>query len=220
MDYKRVVIIGAHPDDWEFGCGAFAIHLANSGARSIALAVMTGGEQGGDEEDRRIEQKNSENLLRNLSYSRGTHGDCEIVGYHLPYPDTELTAGRALIQDLEKLVAGRDLVLCQWPFDTHQDHRALGAAIQSACRFHPNVLFYQSYSSLDFNPKVFFPFDPKVRFEEKWALMECHLSQVRRYRDTKFDMKEAAITAGRANAMLANLPGYAEGFVPHRMVLA
>ena len=58
----RVLAIGAHPDDIEFGCGGTLLRHRLAGD-AITLLVMTTGEQGPDGDLRTREQEQAATLL-------------------------------------------------------------------------------------------------------------------------------------------------------------
>ncbi len=78
----RILAIGAHPDDIEFGCGGTLIKYARQGHEPFLL-VMTDGSGGGDGALRQKEQEASARILR---ASRLIWGG---------YPDTALPPGPA-----------------------------------------------------------------------------------------------------------------------------
>ena len=52
----RILAIGAHPDDLEYGCGGALLRHVQRGDQ-VHLAIVTDGSQGGDPELRRQEQR-------------------------------------------------------------------------------------------------------------------------------------------------------------------
>ena len=51
----KILAIGAHPDDVEYGCAGALIHHAQRGDE-VYIMIVTDGAQGGDPETRRQEQ--------------------------------------------------------------------------------------------------------------------------------------------------------------------
>ena len=58
----RILAIGAHPDDIEFGCGGTLIKYGQHG-HDVSLLVMTDGGRGGNGRLRRLEQQAAGDFL-------------------------------------------------------------------------------------------------------------------------------------------------------------
>ena len=87
----RILAIGAHPDDIEFGCGGTLIKYARQG-HEVFLLVITDGSSGGDAVTRRDEQEASARILRASKVFWGE------------YPDTAISLDRVLIQGVERII--------------------------------------------------------------------------------------------------------------------
>ena len=132
---RRVLAIGAHPDDVEIGCGG---SLARHAARGDRLHILTlsRGAAGGDETVRVAEATRAAEILgASLSF-----GDL---------PDTRIGDGIETIEviraTIERLQPTHVFTHCAE--DTHQDHRAVHAASLAAARGVPNLYCYQSSSA-------------------------------------------------------------------------
>jgi len=164
---KRVLAIGAHPDDVEIGCGGA---LAKHHARYDVLHILTlsRGAAGGDVNIRAVE----------------AHNAAAIVDAHLEMAnlrDTHITPGAETIAIIEAAI--RELhpthVYTHSLEDTHQDHRAVHAASLVAARRVPNVYCYQTPSStVDFKPNRFV--DITHYIDRKIDLIGAYKSQVDR----------------------------------------
>ena len=201
----RILAIGAHPDDIEFGCGGTLIKYARQGHESFLL-VMTDGSGGGDGALRQREQEASVRILR---ASRLFWGG---------YPDTALPLDRSLIQRVERVIQELrpDFILAHSPDDTHQDHRHLATCTVTATRYTRNVLFYECPTSQDFSPSVFVDIDSVL--EDKLASLQAHASQVSKTRIEGLSIVDVA----RSSAHFRGIQGRvrnAEGFVPLRLFI-
>ncbi len=200
----RILALGAHPDDIEYGCGGLLLRAAEQG-HEVFLSVLT---DGGNcpHADRRAEQAAAAKLLGAKDLFWGG------------FPDTGLVANRALIEAIEKDVARAkpDLALVNAPHDSHQDHRALAACVLAACRYVTSVLYYHDYTSLDFTPDTFADIGPFL--ERKKALLACHRSQVEKAYPTGLDMLESVTALAAYYGFMAKTR-YAEGFRPLRHLL-
>jgi LmbE family N-acetylglucosaminyl deacetylase len=201
----RILAIGAHPDDIEFGCGGTLIKYARQG-HEVFLLVMTEGSAGGDSAIRHQEQEESGRILRarNLFW-----GD---------YPDTAIPLDRALIQRVEQVIreAQPDFIFVHYYDDTHQDHRHLATSTITATRYTRNVLFYEGPTSQNFSPSVFVDVDTAL--EDKIATLKAHASQVEKTNIEGLTILDIA----RSSAHFRGIQGRvrnAEGFVPLRLFI-
>ena len=201
----RILAIGAHPDDIEFGCGGTLTKYARQG-HQVYLLVMTEGSGGGDGVVRRGEQEESARLMR---ASGLVWGD---------YPDTAIPLDRALIQRLEGVIQHiqPDFIFVHYHEDTHQDHRHLSTCTITATRYTRNVLFYEGPTSVNFSPSVFV--DIESVLDVKIAQLEAHRSQVGKTNIEGLSIVDVA----RASAHFRGIQGRArnaEGFMPLRLFI-
>lgn len=201
----KILAVGSHPDDIEFGCGGSLIKYAGKG-HQVFLLVVTDGGRGGDGAERRREQ---EDAARHLGAHQLLWGG---------YQDTELPLDRDLIQKLEttlQLVVP-DLIFVHFGDDTHQDHRHLSASVMTASRYTRNVLFYEGPTTANFSPSVFVDIDAVL--DRKLAALRAHASQV-----VKTGVEGLSIIdLARAAANFRDIQGRtrsAEGFVPQRLFI-
>lgn len=201
----KVIAIGAHPDDLEYGCGG-ALHKLSKAGHEINLLVMTRGEMGGDPELRQKEQEASARLLKaRLYWGR--------------FNDTQVALEKETINTIEFFIKKikPDLIFVMFPNDTHQDHRVVAQATVTATRYVRNVLFYEVPSTVDFSPASVFA-DVGGVLGKKMAILKAHRSQVFATRIADLSILESA----KATALfrgVQNRVKYAEGFVPLRLSL-
>lgn len=141
---KRVLAIGAHPDDVEIGCGgALARHFENYDV--VHILTLSRGAAGGDTNLRVAEAHNAAALI-------GAQLQLENLS------DTAIGAEAVTIAIIAAAISELQAthVYTHSNEDTHQDHRALHVATQVAARGVPNVYCYQSPSStVHFKPNRF-----------------------------------------------------------------
>lgn len=164
---KRVLAIGAHPDDVEIGCGGT---LARHHTKGDVLNILTlsRGAAGGDINVRMGE----------------AHRAAELLGAKLQLAnlrDAHISEGVQTIEIIEAAI--RELqpthVYTHCSEDTHQDHRAVHAASMVATRSVPNVYCYQSPSStVEFRPRRFV--DITHFIGQKIKVIDAYQSQVER----------------------------------------
>jgi len=199
--WNRVLAVGAHPDDIEFGCGGALLRHAAQGAE-ITLIVVSDGARGGDAVERAAEQNRAAELL-----------GAKVVMLQLP--DGRLGSLTDLVDLLDDEIAhsAPDLVYTHLPEDTHQDHIQTHQAMKIATRRHANVLLFESPRSPLLSSGIAVNIGSVIR--EKTDLLSTHASQVR-------GRTELADEAVRARAHLHGTRfgyGYAEMFVPLRFAL-
>lgn len=204
----NILAIGAHPDDIEYGCGGALAKYSRLGHR-IYLLVMTKGEVGvgGKGTIRQKEQMRSSKILRVKKVFWGG------------YQDTRIPLGKELITRIEKTVkaVSPTFIFVNYMDDTHQDHRAVAQATNTATRYTKNVLFYEVPSTQSFNPTVFIDIQGVLNL--KLAALEAHASQVKATKIKDLTILDSA----RSNAIFRGIQGrvkYAEAFVPSRLFIA
>lgn len=194
----KILAIGPHPDDIEFGCGGTMIRYGRSGTELYQL-ILTDGCFGGDPGVRKREQEVASRALNVKKI------------FWAGYRDTELEDGRDLIQKIEEVIrtVRPDVVLVNHPEDSHQDHRVAARATIAATRNIKEVLFYESPTSMNFEPDIFF--DITDILAEKVKLLEIHFSQVEKTNIENLKITEIA----KAYATFRGVQGrvrHAEGF--------
>ena len=201
--FKRILAIGAHPDDIELGCFGTLARFKKRGS-ALACIVTTCGGVGGEIEKRRTEAVASAKIL----------GVKPKFGELL---DTAIPEGHPTIKLIEDVILKfkPTVVITHSPNDTHQDHRNVALATISAARFVSTVLFYQTPSSTRFfNPQLFIDITNSIDIKVK--AVQIHASQGKN-----------VYMADRAVKGLAEFLGlqlyqggkYYEGFEIHQMVI-
>lgn len=211
---QKIQIVAAHPDDFEIGCGQLIFSLLKNGCQ-VEVLVVTDGSSGGDTSVRIREQRDCIEYLRDLR-DYPIHLNPSSFGKR----DTTLEAKSDLISHLEGDIRKfkPDAIFTHWPEDTHQDHRELGISIISAARKVDNIIFFQSYTSRNFQPCMFHAFPEKHLEIQKWKLLSFHKSQVNRYKGTNSDLKRDIFTLARHNGHVGRTsPDCAEAFIPYKL---
>ena len=205
MQKATILAIGAHPDDIEFGCGGTLIKYTLRGHR-LFLQIMTEGGLGATKPRRVEEQMASKAILG--------AGDIFWGGYE----DTHLIVDIELIGKIEEVIkkVKPDFIFCNFPDDTHQDHRHLAQAVMSATRYIRNVLFYEGPTTQNFKPHVFV--DICDTLEKKIEALKAHKSQVMKTNIEDLSIIEVA----RSSANFRRIQGrvkFAEAFHSLRLFI-
>jgi len=198
----NILAIGAHPDDCEFGCGGTLLKYAKQG-HNIYLLIMTDGSEAGEVEVRKREQEKAAEFLKVKKIFWGG------------YKDTELMLRKEMISVVETVIyeVKPDEIYVNYYDDTHQDHRTLTEVVISASRYYKKVLFYEDFTSRNYQPDIFVDIEDVLN--EKVKLLKKHVSQVTKTNPTNWDLIESV-------KALANFRGfqgkvkYAEGFKAYR----
>ncbi len=161
---KRVLAIGAHPDDIEIGCGG-ALLKHKKQKHDITILTLTQGSVGGNKTQRINESKSAADYLN----ARLLIHDLE---------DTKLSEGNPTIDVIQNAItiAKPDIIYTHSYNDNHQDHRATNQATLVAARNVAKVFAYLAPSTnVSFLPRHFEVVDHFI--EEKQKLINFHVSQ-------------------------------------------
>lgn len=201
----RILALGCHPDDIEFGCGGTLIKYAATG-HDVYLMVLTEGQAGGDSAVRRAEQERAAEILGSKKLIWGS------------YRDTELPLHQDLIQQLEETIAEIEpaFIFVHYGDDTHQDHRNLAASTITATRYTRNVLFYEGPTTQNFTPTVFVDITRVI--DRKIEALRAHSSQVDKTNIGDLNIVDVARSAALFRGTQARVKN-AEGFVPLRLFI-
>ena len=126
---KKFLIITAHPDDLEMGCGGLVSKvIANGGSITNLILVKPSAEQneGRNEQVVKQELEASKNILK-----------FETVIYDTPLHDNgrpNLTLTNNLITFAESCINDHDILISHWREDHHQDHRVCFDVARSLAR--------------------------------------------------------------------------------------
>ena len=188
MNGKRILAIGAHPDDIEFGCGAFLLDAVDKGAQ-VNLVVLSKGEAGsqGDGSTRVVEAQYAANLLGANLHFVDAGGDTRIRADRV----TTLNVAseiRRLQPDILLAPTGH--------LNQHPDHRETHQIVRDAHRLArygktlgledraPHtvqlLLFYDISSGGSGGESLNSILVDVSQQVDRWKeLMECHASQVK-----------------------------------------
>lgn len=175
----RILCIGAHPDDLEYGCAGTARSAVRRGAEALFL-VLTHGERGGDKDAREREQKAS----------------CDVLGVeykNIGLPDLGV---ENTYENHCKLYRVADdfmptHIFTHAPRDKHPDHIATTLLAESiANRLGVPVTYFRSFSTLVFEPDCTFLHNCA---DEKRAALHCHKSQIDKYAGRGIDFVSMAM---------------------------
>jgi LmbE family N-acetylglucosaminyl deacetylase len=227
---KKVLVVGAHPDDNDFGAGATVAKAAGQGAEVIYLIATTG--QRGSSDENMTPERLSEIRMKEQEDAAKALGVREVR--FLEYVDGELIPDIRLKEQVVKSIRRYkpEIVFTMDPsffyyknygMVNHSDHRAIGEATLDAC--YPlarDLMSFPEHAKEGLNPhKVkelllhsFVPenanlyVDVTDTFDMKLKALSLHKSQVGDMQRIEKRMRDRAEVSGR----LARCR-YAESFV-------
>ena len=171
----RVIILGAHPDDPESGCGGLAVNAVREGHEVcfVHATAFRAGRQffGRPEREVRTEEANAAAAVLGadvevLDYAHGT--------IHV-HPEN-VARFKQILLDRQP-----DVVIAHWPVDTHPDHRCVGT-IALSVYLDPEAQFdfyffevMTGQQSLHFHPTHYVDISEAAQIKHRALL--CHRSQ-------------------------------------------
>ncbi len=171
ISFERVLAVGAHPDDIEFGCLGYLMKLRKNA--QIWAYVASLGSKGDPTTGlrRREESRKAMSVL-----SLGDMRFREKAGI-------ETSDFDEIREELYQMIQfyNPDLILCLGPHDSHQEHHYIyELMISGARRSNSSIMTYGILSNtLDFQPRIFV--DISDYYEEKKKALRCFASQKDKY---------------------------------------
>jgi LmbE family N-acetylglucosaminyl deacetylase len=203
----RVLVLGAHADDIEIGCGGTILHLVEQGQVEAATWVVLSATQ----------ERAAEAEASAAAFLDGVAG--QTVGVHrfrdgfLPYE------GAAVKEVFERLKheVDPDLVLTHRGGDAHQDHRLVSELTWNTFRDHL-ILEYEipKYDGDLGRPNLFVPL-PEPTYRRKLELLQKGFPS---QQGKAWFTEDTFLGLMRLRGMEANAPSrHAEGFFCRKLVL-
>jgi LmbE family N-acetylglucosaminyl deacetylase len=126
---KKFLIITAHPDDLEMGCGGLVSKIvANGGSVTNLILVKPSAEQN---------QKRNEKIVTDELEKSKKILKFETIIYDTPLHNNDrpnLTLNNNLVTFVESCVDDHDILISHWREDHHQDHRVCFDVAKSVSR--------------------------------------------------------------------------------------
>lgn len=173
---KKILVIGAHPDDPETACGGTMLLLKQAGHEVVSVYMTRG--QGGivgksHDEAAAIRTKEAEEACRILK--------AQPVFMTQVDGNTEINKQR--YAEMRELIASEkpDVVFTHWPIDSHPDHRVCSLLVYDAWRrldYNFELFYFEVMSGMQtqlFNPTDYVDISAVV--EQKRKACHCHVSQ-------------------------------------------
>lgn len=201
--FRRVLVLGAHPDDETTGCGGTMALLADAGA-TVDVAIATSGDATAgsphppEETSRRREAESRRAAA--LVGARPPHFFAYPDGFVGDHVDALAADLRALVADLSP-----EAIFLPWFLDGHRDHQAVGRALRGAGLGDDVELWgYETWTPLPANRHV----DITSVFARKETALAAHETA-----HHAFDVS-AILGINRYRSAYTSLgAGYVEGFL-------
>ena len=190
FDAKKVLVIGAHPDDEILGVGGTIPVLKRRGAHVTILIVTDGSSTQYAGDRTALETKVGE-----ANAAARVVGADELILWDYPDMRLDTVAHADLNRAIESLLQDRqfDTVFTHFPHDINRDHQVLARSTMVACRPHPgqtvmNVYTYWVNSSTDwghvmgdqpFRPNTYVDIESTI--EIKLEAMEQYATETRQF---------------------------------------
>ena len=207
--YKKVLVIGAHPDDPESMCAGTMLKLKTMGAEVVAV-YLTSGEAG-------IVGKTHEQA-RTIRQAEARKA-CEVLGVRAVFmtqTDGNAEVNKERYAEMKALIEAEqpDMVITHWPIDSHRDHRVCSILVYDAWRMTGRGfdLYYSEVmtgmQTQNFTPTLWV--DITDYRDKKIEAYLCHESQelegaVKEYHDTMERMRGMECQAKYAEAFVQQL---------------
>ncbi len=202
---RRVLAVGAHPDDIEMGCGGTLLRMKQSGCALWSI-VMSRCEDEAPTGRESLREEESIEASRRL----GVDKTLVLRFENRRLPDHQV-AMMGQLETVQKEFAP-DLVFIPYLEDSHQDHAALAWACVRTFRKRETILQYEilRFGSHTFTPTLFVDITQTV--DAKCAVLRSFTSQFERraYFDEE-SFRSLARTRGAQSGY-----DYAEGFVTYK----
>ena len=207
--YKKVLVIGAHPDDPESMCAGTMLKLKAMGTEVVAV-YLTSGEAG-------IVGKTHEQA-RTIRQAEARKA-CEVLGVRavfLTQTDGNAEVNKERYAEMKALIEAEqpDMVITHWPIDSHRDHRVCSILVYDAWRMTGRGfdLYYSEVmtgmQTQNFTPTLWV--DITDYRDKKIEAYLCHESQelegaVKEYHDTMERMRGMECQTKYAEAFVQQL---------------
>lgn len=189
MKQLNVMVIGAHPDDCEGGCGGIALKYIKEGSK-VTFVSVTDGSAGHQTMDR----KTLANVRREeAERSAAVSGVKSIV---LDHPDGLLENTLENREEMVRLIRNikPDIIFTHRINDYHPDHRTTSQIVEDSSYLVMVPAVCPDVPALDYQPAIFFIYDffrypyrfhPDIAvgiddvIDQKIQMTSCHKSQYR-----------------------------------------
>jgi LmbE family N-acetylglucosaminyl deacetylase len=177
MDNMNILVVVAHHDDLELGCGGTVARLCDEGHRVISAVMTHSGYHGPDGNivrDREASLKEAELASKVLGYELFSFDEDT---FDMPVTDENIVKILNLINKFQI-----DTVFTHWHGDTHPPHKRTNTMVLHACRNVPRVLGMEInwyIGEKPFSPNFFISIDSS-QWKRKIKALKCYKTEFKR----------------------------------------
>ena len=208
---KRILAVGAHPDDIEFGCGGTLVkHKQQDDFVAYVCMTSTESVDGTTGKILRTREENSKEVYDSVKVLK-----CDAIEF-LPFTDLKVPFSFESVSLLEKIIKkyNIDTIYTHWAGDANQDHISTFKTTMAAARYVSNVFCYEQIpvprmteNQMDINYYI----DITDTFDKKIEASLSHVSQIIKYKQHGFDVKQNLEILAQFRGIQAGCK-YAEAF--------
>jgi LmbE family N-acetylglucosaminyl deacetylase len=205
----NVLVVAAHHDDLELGCGGTVARLLDEGHRVVSL-VMTQSEYRGLDgsivRSRETAAAEAQKAAQILGFELISGNE---DAFDIPACDSNNVKIANVIRDYSI-----DMVFTHWHGDTHLPHKRVNSMVLHACRHVPRLLGFASnwyVGEEHFCPRFFVAID-NSQWQRKLKALGCYESEFQRAGEAWVEyLRNQSLNYGRQLGVK-----YAEGFIVYR----
>lgn len=185
---RKIIAIGAHPDDIEFGCGGtLAKHVDSGDIVTYICMTNTKSVDGTTGEIIRTRDQ----LTREINDATSVIGISDVrcldfYDLHIPFNFESISRVEKIIKELSP-----DIVYTHWAGDANQDHIATHQITMAAARYVKNVFCYEQIPILrlyENQMTINYYVDITEYMTIKIEASNCHSSQINKYYNSGFNV--------------------------------
>lgn len=201
------LFIGAHPDDIEYSCAGTMLKLKEQG-HEVKVVIMTKGEND-------LTHNPNKRLKEQVeSFEKLGIKEFKILGYsdgNIPVNSESVATIKKAIDEMTA-----DTVFTHFPSDSHQDHISTARIVLSAVRGRQSLVYYNSYSSINFTPNLYINIEKYVN--SKIEILNSFTSQIDKYKKRNRGFSEKALLQNQLNGYDSKC-SFAEVFCVHSVII-
>lgn len=201
----RILAIGAHPGDIEFGCGGtlYKYHLKGQHVELLILSNKTA-------EENSNKLKSAQEASAKLIGAKKLHWG--------GFTNAEIQLDSKLIDIISTVVSEfkPNLIMVHSDSDSDLTHKNVNHAVLSVCKNVKNILYYETPTSYSFAPSVIV--DISSLLSRKMEMIQLMGYGICSSAMKEQDLQELATSVSQTRGMMIQVH-YAEGFVPYRLLI-
>lgn len=173
----NILVVSAHHDDLELGCGGTVAKLCDEGHRVISLVMTHSGYQGVDKTDIRLRE-----TAANEAQAAGNILGYELISFNEDTFDIPICDAN-IVKILDVILKYKiDTIFTHWHGDTHISHQRISTMVFHSSRHVSRILGFAVnwyIGKQPFSPHFFVSID-NSQWERKIKALQCYESEFQR----------------------------------------